>query len=163
MKSPAAMQITINDNAHQIEPRGNETLLEVLHDRLELMGTKLSCGRGECGACTVLLAEPGQPRRAVYSCLTLAAACDGAAVTTIEGLATDTLHPLQQAFIARDAVQCGFCTPGQLLAATSLLERNPDPDESAIRAAMSGNLCRCGTYPNILLAIQDVARGRPHG
>ena len=164
------MQITVNGNTHDLEARGNETLLEVLRDRLGLTGTKLSCGRGECGACTVLLAEGGVPGagasperrepRAVYSCLTLAAACDGASVTTIEGLAGDTLHPLQQAFVARDAVQCGYCTPGQILAASALLARKPAPAEVDIRVAMSGNLCRCGTYPNIVLAIQDVARGR---
>ena len=160
------MQITVNGNTHDLDVRGHETLLEVLRDRLGLTGTKLSCGRGECGACTVLLAEGPKPRaesrepRAVYSCLTLAAACDSASVTTIEGLAGDTLHPLQQAFVARDAVQCGYCTPGQILAASALLARNAAPAEADIRVAMSGNLCRCGTYPNIVLAIQDVARGR---
>ena len=176
MKSLASMQITVNGNTHALDVRGHETLLEVLRDRLGLTGTKFSCGRGECGACTVLLAESrepgaesGQPKahsrepRAVYSCLTLAAACDGAEVTTIEGLAGETLHPLQQAFIARDAVQCGFCTPGQLLAAAALLERNHAPSEAEIRNGMSGNLCRCGTYPNIVLAIQDVARSRASG
>jgi xanthine dehydrogenase YagT iron-sulfur-binding subunit len=162
MKSLASMQITVNGNTHALDVRGHETLLEVLRDRLGLTGTKFSCGRGECGACTVLLAENREPR-AVYSCLTLAAACDGAEVTTIEGLAGQTLHPLQQAFIARDAVQCGFCTPGQLLAAAALLERTSAPSEADIRAGMSGNLCRCGTYPNIVLAIQDVARSRASG
>jgi xanthine dehydrogenase YagT iron-sulfur-binding subunit len=157
MKSPASMQITVNGNTHDLEISGHETLLELLRDRLGLTGTKLSCGRGECGACTVLLAESRGPR-AVYSCLTLAAACAGATVTTIEGLGTDALHPLQHAFIARDAVQCGYCTPGQILAASALLARNAAPTESDIRTAMSGNLCRCGTYPNIVLAIQDVAR-----
>jgi len=169
------MQITVNGNAHEIEPRGHETLLELLRDRLGLTGTKFSCGRGECGACTVLLeenkptAESREPRpdsrepKAVYSCLTLAAACDGAVVTTVEGLGADALHPLQKAFIARDAVQCGYCTPGQLMAAAALLHRTLQPDDDAIRAAMSGNLCRCGTYPNIVLAIKDVARDRTDG
>jgi xanthine dehydrogenase YagT iron-sulfur-binding subunit len=171
MKSPASMQITVNGNTHDLEVSGHETLLELLRDRLGLTGTKLSCGRGECGACTVLLAENRGPRavgpepraesrepRTVYSCLTLATACAEATVTTIEGLGGDSLHPLQTAFIARDAVQCGYCTPGQILAASALLSRNAAPTESDIRAAMSGNLCRCGTYPNIVLAIQDVAR-----
>jgi xanthine dehydrogenase YagT iron-sulfur-binding subunit len=157
MKSPASMQITVNGNTHDLEVSGHETLLELLRDRLGLTGTKLACGRGECGACTVLLAERREPR-AVYSCLTLAAACAEASVMTIEGLGSDALHPLQQAFLARDAVQCGYCTPGQILAASALLARNAAPPESDIRAAMSGNLCRCGTYPNIVLAIQDVAR-----
>ena len=153
------MQINVNGTSHTMDVAGHETLLEVLRDRLSLTGAKLSCGRGECGACTVLLSDdPGAARRAVYSCLTLAAACDGAAVTTVEGLGDGTLHPLQQAFIERDAVQCGFCTPGQLLAATALLDHTLTPSEPEIRAAMSGNLCRCGTYPNIVLAIQDAVR-----
>lgn len=151
------MQITVNGVGHEVSVAGHETLIGLLRGHLDLMGTKLSCGRGECGACTVLVADAGGRRRAVYSCLTLAAACDGAVITTVEGLAGEQLHPLQQAFIARDAVQCGFCTPGQLLAAIALLDADPRPDEPAIRAAMSGNLCRCGTYPNIVLAIQDVA------
>lgn len=151
------MQITVNGVGHEVSVAGHETLLGLLRGRLGLMGTKVSCGRGECGACTVLVTDAGGRQRAVYSCLTLAAACDGAMITTVEGLAGEQLHPLQQAFIARDAVQCGFCTPGQLLAAVALLDADPRPDEPAIRAAMSGNLCRCGTYPNIVLAIRDVA------
>lgn len=151
------MQITVNGVGHEVAVAGHETLLGLLRGRLGLMGTKVSCGRGECGACTVLIADDAGRRRAVYSCLSLAAACDGASITTIEGLAGEQLHPLQRAFIARDAVQCGFCTPGQVLAAVALLDADPAPDEPAIRAAMSGNLCRCGTYPNIVLAIQDVA------
>jgi xanthine dehydrogenase YagT iron-sulfur-binding subunit len=159
MKIARSMQINVNGTSHRVDIAGHETLLDVLRDRLSLTGAKLSCGRGECGACTVLLSDDlGGPRRAVYSCLTLAAGCENARVTTVEGLANGALHPLQQAFIARDAVQCGFCTPGQLLAAAALLERVPRPTEPEIRAAMSGNLCRCGTYPNIVLAIQDVAR-----
>jgi xanthine dehydrogenase YagT iron-sulfur-binding subunit len=159
MKIARSMQINVNGTSHTMDVAGHETLLEVLRDRLTLTGAKLSCGRGECGACTVLLSDDtGSARRAVYSCLTLAAACDGARVTTIEGLGNGALHPLQHAFIERDAVQCGFCTPGQLLAATALLDRTLTPTDSDIRAAMSGNLCRCGTYPNIVLAIQDAAR-----
>lgn len=152
------MRLTVNGTTHQLEVAGHETLLGVLRDRLSLTGTKLSCGRGECGACTVLLAAPGVDRQAVYSCLTLAAACERASVTTIEGLGQGAIHPLQQAFIAHDAVQCGFCTPGQILAAAALLDENASPTEGEIRAAMSGNLCRCGTYPKIVLAIQDAAR-----
>ena len=150
--------VTVNDTVHELDVEGHETLLSLLRDRLGLTGTKESCGRGECGACTVLLSDNGTKRRAVYSCLTLAAAVDGAAVTTIEGLADGKLHPLQEAFIARDAVQCGFCTPAQILAASALLEHNVAPTESDIRGALSGNLCRCGTYPNIVLAVQDAAR-----
>ena len=151
------MRITVNGIAHELEVAGHETLLTLLRDRLALTGTKLSCERGECGACTVLIASDGV-RRSAYSCLTLAASCENAEVTTVEGLgANGQLHPLQQAFVERDAVQCGFCTPGQLMAATLLLERNAAPTEEDIRVAMAGNLCRCGTYPNIVRAIQDVA------
>ena len=161
------MIITVNSIAYDLEIAGHETLLGVLRERLSLTGAKLACGRGECGACTVLLAMPNAPRRAVYACLTLAAACDGASVTTIEGIrrvgkAGNELHPLQEAFIARDAVQCGFCTPGQVLAGIALLDENPLPSEADVRAAMSGNLCRCGTYPKIVLAIQDVAQRVDH-
>ena len=153
------MQINVNGIAHRFDLAGHETLLEVLRDRLHLTGTKLSCGRGECGACTLLFADAlGGPRRAVYACLTLAAGCDGARVTTIEGLGESGLHPLQRAFIDRDAVQCGFCTPGQVLAAAALLDRTLTPTADDVREAMSGNVCRCGTYPNILLAIEDAAR-----
>lgn len=152
------MRITVNRTTHELPLAGHETLLGVLRGRFGLTGTKVSCGRGECGACTVLLESEGA-RRPVYSCLTLAAACDGATVTTIEGLSGDgALHPLQEAFIAHDAVQCGFCTPGQILAAAALLEETPSPTEDDVRAALSGNICRCGTYPKIVAAVQDAAR-----
>lgn len=157
------MRLTVNGIAHELEIATHETLLGVLRDRLNLTGAKLSCGRGECGACTVLLAPVGHARRAVYSCLTLAAACENAEVITIEGLASDRLHPLQEAFIARDAVQCGFCTPGQILAAAALLDTIPAPSEADIRTALSGNLCRCGTYPNIIDAVGDAARKMTNG
>ena len=151
------MLIRVNGVSREIHPAGHETLLRVLREQLGLTGTKESCARGECGACTVLLANDGERPRPVYSCLTLAAACHGSSVTTIEGLGDGSLHPLQQAFIAQDAVQCGFCTPGQIMAAAALLANNPRPDEPAIRAALSGNLCRCGTYPRIVLAVQEAA------
>ena len=158
------MRITVNGIAHELEIAGHETLLGVLRERLALTGTKLSCERGECGACTVLIAQDSV-RRSAYSCLTLAASCEDAEVTTIEGLTRDgELHPLQKAFIERDAVQCGFCTPCQLMAASLLLEQNAAPSEQDIRTAMAGNLCRCGTYPKIVRAIQDVAaQTRAHG
>jgi len=144
------MLLTVNGRPHKLAPAPSETLAGTLRGQLHLTGTKVSCGRGECGACTVLL--DGIP---VYSCLTLTSACDGARVQTIEGLAPpDALHPVQAAFIAHDAVQCGFCTPGQVMAAVALLERDPEPDDESIRRAMSGNLCRCGTYPKILQAIR---------
>lgn len=155
---PVALRLLVNGRRHELAVAAHETLLSVVRDRLSLTGTKLVCDRGECGACTVLL--DGQP---AYACLTLAVACDGVAVTTVEGLAPahDALHPLQEAFIRHDAVQCGFCTPGQLVAAAALLQRTSSPTDDEIAAAMSGNLCRCGTYPKIVAAIRDAAeRGR---
>ncbi len=152
------MRLTVNGRHHDLPPSPAVTLLELLRDRLSLTGTKLVCDRGECGACTVQL-----DGEIVYSCLTLAEACDGSSVLTVEGLssggADSALSPLQRAFIAKDAAQCGFCTPGQLIAAHTLLANNPAPTDEEIRAGMSGNLCRCGTYPNILAAIRAVAEG----
>jgi aerobic-type carbon monoxide dehydrogenase small subunit (CoxS/CutS family) len=159
------MQLTVNGASYELAPAGDETLLAVLRDRLQLTGTKLVCGRGECGACTVLVDEAdGAAPRSVYACLTLAAGCDGYAVTTVEGLGqADALHPLQHAFIERDALQCGFCTPGQLLAAAALLARNPAPTADDVRRGMSGNLCRCGTYPRIIEAVVDAGRAMRQG
>ncbi|MEO7457280.1 MAG: (2Fe-2S)-binding protein [Gemmatimonadaceae bacterium] len=147
------MRLTVNGEVHDLPVAGHETLLTVLRERLQVTGTKLGCARGECGACTVLV-----DGRLAYSCLTLAAGCENREVTTVEGLASQgALHPLQRAFIDADALQCGFCTPGQLIAAVALLARNPDPSDDDIVTAMSGNLCRCGTYPKIRRAIRDAA------
>jgi aerobic-type carbon monoxide dehydrogenase small subunit (CoxS/CutS family) len=149
------MRLIVNGAAHDVVAPAHETLLVTLRERLELTGTKLVCGRGECGACTVLI-----DRRAVYSCLTLTAACADKSVTTIEGLGSaEQLHPMQQAFIEYDALQCGFCTPGQVLSAIALLDANPNPTEAEVRRGMSGNLCRCGTYPKIVQAVLRVADG----
>jgi aerobic-type carbon monoxide dehydrogenase small subunit (CoxS/CutS family) len=147
------MQLLVNGKQREVSPTPVESLAETLRGRLHLTGTKVSCGRGECGSCTVLL-----DGRAVYSCLTITNACEGAVVTTIEGLASPgELHPVQRAFIDHDAVQCGFCTPGQVMAAVALLSVNAAPDESEVQRAMSGNLCRCGTYPRIVAAIRAAA------
>lgn len=147
------MRLTINADEHELAVQGHETLLAVLRDRLQLTGTKLGCARGECGACTVLV-----DGRLAYSCLTLAAGCEGQSITTVEGLASgESLHPLQRAFIEEDALQCGFCTPGQLMAAAALLSHDDRPTADDIRRAMSGNLCRCGTYPKIVRAVQAAA------
>ncbi|MCK1615796.1 (2Fe-2S)-binding protein [Bradyrhizobium sp. 159] len=127
------------------------TLLDALRDRLELTGTKKGCDHGQCGACTVLI-----DGRRVNSCLTLAVMKDGAEITTIEGLAKDgALHPLQQAFIDHDAFQCGYCTPGQICSAAGLLAEGHARGADEIRELMSGNLCRCGAYPNIVAAIEQ--------
>ena len=149
------MRLTVNGASYEVDVPPDEMLITTLRERLQLTGTKLVCGRGECGACTVLLDGV-----AVYSCLALTAACDGEALTTIEGVGSDeTLHPLQTAFIEHDALQCGFCTPGQILAAISLLRAQPGPTEEQVRRGMSGNLCRCGAYPKIVRAVQAVGQG----
>ena len=153
------MLLTVNDRSHDVKPEPGERLLATLNDRLHLPGAKFGCGHGECGACTVLV-----DGRLAYSCLVLTEACEGASITTVEGLAAiGDLAPIQRAFAAHDAAQCGYCTPGQLIAASHLLARNPTPTEADIREGMSGNLCRCGTYPKIISAIQAVARGEFRG
>jgi xanthine dehydrogenase YagT iron-sulfur-binding subunit len=131
------------------------TLLDALRDHLRLTGTKKGCDQGTCGACTVLL-----DGRRVLSCLTLAATCDGRDVTTIEGLsANGHLHPLQSAFASCDALQCGYCTPGQIMSAVALLHEGRAGSDAEIREYMSGNLCRCGAYAGIVAAIREVAAG----
>ena len=147
------MRLIVNGAQHDVTVPAHETLLTTLRERLSLTGTKLVCGRGECGACTVLLDGVS-----VYACLTLTAACDGQSITTIEGIETpDGLHPVQAAFIEHDALQCGFCTPGQIIAAVALLGEVGNPTESQVVRGMSGNLCRCGTYPKIVRAVMDAA------
>lgn len=147
------MRITVNGTPRDVAPAGHATLLDLLRDDLALTGTKRVCDRGACGACTVHV--EGRP---VYACLTLAHGCDGQHVQTIEGLGSvDAPHPLQRAFALEDAAQCGFCTPGQLMAAAALLAANPDPTDAQVVAAMSGNLCRCGTYPKIVRAVRRAA------
>ena len=147
------MRLIVNGASHDVTVPGHETLLVTLRERLALTGTKLVCGRGECGACTVLL-----DGRSAYSCLTLTAACAHQTITTIEGVGReDAPHPLQAAFVEHDALQCGFCTPGQILAGIALLTENPNPTEDDVRRDMSGNLCRCGAYPKILRAVLAAA------
>ncbi len=149
-----AISLRVNgvERALEVEPR--RTLLDALRENLGLTGAKPGCEMGNCGACTVLL-----DGEAIYSCLALAVECQGRAITTIEGLTQgDALDPIQQAFIAHDALQCGFCTPGQVLAMKALLDRNPHPDDEEIERAMSGNLCRCGAYPKIRAAARALAR-----
>ncbi|HSW08568.1 (2Fe-2S)-binding protein [Aquabacterium sp.] len=149
------LTLTINGHSHALADPGAATLLDLLHGPLALRGTKRGCDAGACGACTVLV--DGQR---VNACLTLAALIDGAQVTTVEGLAADPtqagLHPLQQAFIDCDALQCGYCTPGQLMSALGLLAEGGASSAAAIAEGMSGNLCRCGAYPMIGAAIARV-------
>ena len=144
---------TVNGDAVEYLCDAEETLLDVLRDRLGLTGAKEGCGTGDCGACTVNL-----DGRIVCSCLTLGAEAEGREVKTIEGMAPgDDLHPLQQKFLEHAALQCGICTPGILVAAKDLLERNPDPSETEIRFWLAGNLCRCTGYDKIIRAVQDAA------
>ncbi|HZO34639.1 MAG TPA: (2Fe-2S)-binding protein [Gaiellaceae bacterium] len=140
-------ELEVNGHRYAVEAPVGTTLAEVLRDELSLTGTKVACGEGQCGACTVLL--DGRP---TLSCITLAHAVDGAQVTTIEGLRD---HAMVEAFVRADALQCGFCTPGQIVSAVALVERNPSPSDEEIRHAMAGNLCRCGTYPKIEEAIRS--------
>ncbi|MXW87190.1 MAG: (2Fe-2S)-binding protein [Boseongicola sp. SB0667_bin_21] len=144
---------TVNGDAHEFLCDPRETLLDALRDRLELTGAKEGCGTGDCGACTVLL--DGRP---VCSCLVLAAEAKGREVGTVEGIADgEDLHPLQSKFIEHAALQCGICTPGILVAAKALLERNPDPSETEVRYWLAGNLCRCTGYDKIIRAVLDAA------
>jgi len=145
------VSLTINGVATQLSIAPWATLLDVLRDQIDLTGTKKGCDHGQCGACTVLV-----DGRRINSCLTLAVMKDGAHVTTIEGLATDgALHPLQQAFIDHDAFQCGYCTSGQICSAAGLIAEGKAKSPDEIRELMSGNICRCGAYPNIVQAIQQ--------
>ena len=148
------ISLTINGELEQVEVPSQMTLLQMLRDKLALTGTKNGCSAGECGACTVMLNG-----EAVNSCMVLAVECQGASVVTVEGLAQDgVLDPVQQAIIDHGGVQCGFCTPGMLISARALLDRNPDPSEAEIRAALVGNLCRCTGYLRIVDAVQDAAQ-----
>ncbi len=156
--APAAVPVAlhINGRKHELHFEPRVTLLDALREYLGLTGTKKGCDHGQCGACTVLV-----DGRRVYSCLTLAVMAVGSKVTTIEGLADgDRLHPVQEAFIRRDAFQCGYCTPGQICSAVGLLREGHAPTDADVREQMSGNICRCGAYPNIVAAIRD-ARSAP--
>jgi xanthine dehydrogenase YagT iron-sulfur-binding subunit len=147
--------LSVNGRSHRLAVPPSATLLEVLHDFLALTGTKKGCDMGSCGACTVLI-----DGRRVNACLALAVQQEGRVILSIEGVAGDggALHPLQAAFIARDALQCGYCTPGQIMSALGLMAEGSTSSESEIREGMSGNLCRCGAYANIVSAILDVAK-----
>lgn len=150
----ADLKLNVNGTLRQVQAAEDEPLLWVLRNKLGLTGTKYGCGEGQCGACTVLL--DGRPTR---SCLTPAAAVAGAKITTIEGLEHNgRLSPVQEAFLEEGAFQCGYCTSGMVLAATALLGEHPRPSEDEIVEAMNGNMCRCGTYPRIVAAVQRASQ-----
>ena len=149
-----AISFTLNNKPVNIEVEAKEILVDTLRERLGLTGTKKSCGTGDCGACTVLLNG-----RAVRACTLLTAMVDGKEVLTIEGLGNEeNIHPIQQAFVDEGAIQCGYCTPGMILATKALLDRTPNPTTEEIKEALSGNLCRCTGYEKIIRAVETSAR-----
>ena len=149
-----SVHIQVNGESRGLEVDSRWTLLRVLRDVLGLTGAKRGCDLGECGACTVLL--DGEP---VNSCMTLAATCDGKRVTTVEGLGTsESLHPIQRAFLDNDGGQCGYCTPGFVMSAAALLESNPNPTDDEIRQGLAGNICRCNAYGRIIESVRSAAR-----
>ena len=151
------ISLHVNGRDHQLSLDPRVTLLDALREQLHLTGTKKGCDHGQCGACTVLV-----DGRRIYSCLTLAVMQAGARITTIEGLANgDRLHPVQEAFIKHDAFQCGYCTSGQICSAVGLLSEGHAKTDDEVRELMSGNICRCGAYPNIVAAVRDARDARP--
>ena len=151
---PKTMELRVNGTRRQIQAQPDRSLLSVLRDDLDLTGSKYGCGEGQCGACTVLL-----DGAAMRSCITPLRAVAGREITTIEGLEKNgRLHPLQQAFLDAESMQCGYCTPGMILSGVALLRTNANPARPEIVRAMEGNVCRCGTYPRILLAVQMAAQ-----
>lgn len=150
------LDLTVNGQKHSFQVEADLRLVDLLREKLHLLGTKEGCGKGECGSCTVLM-----DGKSVTSCLVLALQADGAEIVTVEGLGGESaLHPLQQAFIDCGAVQCGYCTPGMLLSAKYLLDNNPRPSREEIRRGLAGNICRCTGYVKIIEAIEAVAEGR---
>jgi xanthine dehydrogenase YagT iron-sulfur-binding subunit len=150
-----SLPLDINGTTHKLSIEPRTTLLDLLREQLALPGTKKGCDHGQCGACTVHV-----DGRRVLSCMTLAVTLEGKNITTIEGLATgDKLHPMQEAFIRHDGFQCGYCTPGQIMSAVACIREGHADSDDEIREYMSGNICRCGAYPNIVKAIADVKKG----
>lgn len=146
--------LTVNQRQYPLELKGHETLMEVLRNHIGLTGTKTACQESECGTCTVKI-----DGKAILSCITLAANCEGLDITTIEGLANgDDLHPIQQAFVDHGSSQCGFCIPGMIMSSVALLEKNPKPTQEEIEYALDGNICRCAGYPKIFEAVREAGR-----
>jgi len=149
----ATVALDVNGQTHHVEVEARTTLADALRDRLEITGPKVVCDRGECGACTVMM-----DGKLVFSCMTLAMDAQGRKIETVEGLADgDNLHPLQEAFIEKDALMCGFCTPGFLMSSKALLDANNNPTAEEVREGLSGNICRCGTYPHVFEAVVSAA------
>ncbi|MDP6635150.1 MAG: (2Fe-2S)-binding protein [Phycisphaerae bacterium] len=152
----ATVKLTVNGKKQTVTTDSKRSLLEVLREDLHLTGAKYGCGQGDCGACTVLM-----DGKCVLSCITPISAAAGKSVTTIEGLSGgDSLHPVQEAFLDAEAMQCGYCTPGMILTAAMLLKGNPNPTDAEIVKAMSGNICRCCGYPRIIEAVRQAAKGK---
>lgn len=149
--SEVKINLTVNGERHEVMVQENWTLQYVIHDVLGLTGTKVFCDEGACGACTVIM--EGRP---VLSCMTLAIECDGQSIQTIEGIAREK-HPLVETYVRHSAMQCGYCTPGFIVTAKALLDRNPSPTLDEIKEALAGNLCRCGTYPQHVKAVKEAA------
>lgn len=152
--SKVVISLTVNGLTREVLAEPRETLLVVLRDRLGFKGVKSGCEEGECGACAVLV--DGHP---IASCMMLAGTAEGKEITTIEGLATNgVLHPLQEAFVKHHGMQCGYCTPGAIIAAKGLLDKNPNPTDQEVRDGFSGNLCRCGSYPKMVKSVLEAAK-----
>lgn len=153
------MRLQVNGREHNLDLDPERTLLSVLREELDLIGTKYGCGEGQCGACTVLINGS-----ATRSCMTAIRSASGKQVTTIEGIAGNHgLHPLQKTLIEQDAMQCGYCTPGMVMSGISLLAKNPNPSDADIRRGMEGNVCRCGTYPRIVAAVRMASKAMKGG
>jgi len=153
------IKLTVNGTLYELGVQPWEALVDVIRDNLGLTGTKEGCGLGECGACTVIM-----DGKTVNSCLVLAVEADGKQITTIEGLADDDkLHPLQEAFIENGGMQCGFCTPGMIMSAKALLDKNPNPDDEEIKQGIAGNICRCTGYTKIIASIKAAAKSMQGG
>ncbi|MFB6285742.1 MAG: (2Fe-2S)-binding protein [Candidatus Bipolaricaulia bacterium] len=151
---PQSIRLTVNGDRYDLSVEPRTTLLDALRDELGLTGAKKGCDQGTCGTCTVLV-----DGKAIYACMTLALECEGREIETIEGMSTeDELHPIQLSFIEHDALQCGFCTPGQIMSVKGLLDADAHPTEADVERAVAGNLCRCGAYPKIVQAALDAAR-----
>lgn len=149
--SPKAIRLTINQQIYELKVEPEWTLYQVIHDKLGFIGAKMFCDRGTCGSCTVIMED-----RPILSCMTLAIECVGKMIETVEGIGEKN-HPLIEKYVEHHAMQCGYCTPGFVVTAKALLDRNPDPSEAEVKEALAGNLCRCGTYPQHIKAVMETA------